>query len=112
MQNTTTQPRLPSLAHSLAIGQLYTTMHNNAVVRLWGLERTLNSRVPVVLRAVKNGRVLEITAQHGSAEPVAVTPEHVPALLNAIQKDNQRRESERHFDNLARLVQQRQRVGA
>jgi hypothetical protein len=110
MQNTTTQPRLPSLAHSLAIGQLYTAMHNNAVVRMWGLERTLNSPIPVILRAVKNGRVLEITAQHGSTEPVAVMPEHVPALVAAIAKDNQRRESERHFDNLARLVQQR--VGA
>jgi hypothetical protein len=111
MQNTTTQPRLPSLAHCLAIGQLYTAMHNNAVVRMWGLERTIINRAQtIILRATKNGRVLEITAQHGSAEPVAVTPEHVPVLLVAIQRDNQRRESERHFDNLARLVQGR--VGA
>jgi hypothetical protein len=113
MQNTTTQPPRQSLAHSLAIGQLFQAMHNNAVVRAWGLERIIDARIPITLKAIKNGRVLEITAQHGTATPELVTPEHVPALIKALNQDNQRRESQRHFDQLVAVTHQHlERVGA
>lgn len=113
MQNTTTQPPRQSLAYSLAIGQLYQAMHNNAVVQAWGLERVINAPVKITLKAIKNGRVLEITAQHGTAAAELVTPEHVPALIRAIHQDNQRRESQRHFDQLAAVTHQHlERVGA
>ena len=113
MQNTTTQPPRQSLAYSLAIGQLFQAMHNNAVVQSWGLERVINARTPITLKAIKNGRVLEITAQHGTATAELVTPEHVPALVQALAQDNQRRESSRYFDRLAATTHQHlEQVGA